>query len=299
MLRCAARRSVLLTGALCGGGAAQADTVGVPEVTASTLAALPWPLAADAPVTDALTFAQLVQRDFQTCGQDARPDPRLNELAGRMLRGAALDRAAFMAAGLPVKAAGMVVVPRLTTWEKVRDSLANQCASRVGYSRYGVAVDGGRAALVYIRPAELDLGARAAWEASVLQGLNAARRDGRRCGDTPYPPAPPLTRDATLSRAATQQVTELPQYDFRGHINPVTGSTPPTRAQGAGWPDPEVAETLAYDALSPEEAVQTLLDSPPHCKIIMDARWTRVGLDENNGTGRSLFATYWAQVYGR
>lgn len=268
-------------------------------VTADALAALPWPLVVGAAVTDTLTFAKIVQQDFQGCGQESWPDPRLNDLAVQMLRGFKLDRAAFTSVGLPVKAAGMVVVPKLSSWEKVRDSLANQCGNRVGYSRYGVAVQDGRAALVYARPAELDLGNRPAWNAELLRGLNEARRQGQRCGDRLYPPAPPLAWDDALSRAATQQVTELPQYDFRGHINPVTGSTPPDRARAAGWPDPEVGETLAYDALTPAEAVRALLDSPSHCKIIMDSRWTRVGTDASNGTGRSVFATYWAQVYGR
>ncbi|GHF31562.1 uncharacterized protein YkwD [Deinococcus metalli] len=295
MFRCAPVLSVLaaLLG-LCSAAHAQ-----LPDVTTQALAALPWPLAANEPVTDALTFALVVQQDFQACGQDARPDPRLNDLAGRMLRGFKIDRAAFTAAGLPVKAAGMVLVPKLTSWEKVRDSLANQCGNRVGYPRYGVAVDGTRAALVYARPAELDLSARATWNAAMLSGLNEARRQGQRCGDTLYPGVGPLTADATLAQAATQQVTELPQYNYRGHVNPVTGSTPPTRAQAAGWPDAEVAETLAYDALTPDEAVRALLDSPPHCRIIMDARWRRVGVDENNGLPGTVFTTYWAQVYGR
>ncbi|THF88711.1 CAP domain-containing protein [Deinococcus sp. KSM4-11] len=278
---------------------AQADTVGVTGVTAAALAGRPWPPAANAQVTDALTFAQVVQQDFQACGQDAQPDPRLNVLAGRLLRGNRLDRAAFQAEGMPVKSAGMIVVPKLTSWERVRDSLANQCGNRVGYPRYGVAVDGTRAALVYARPAELDLSARQAWNEAVLRGLNEARREGQRCGDTLYPGTGPLTWDATLTRAATQQVTDLPKVNYRGHINPVTGSTPPMRARAAGWIDPEVAETLAYDALTPEEAVQTLLASPAHCTIIMEPRWTHVGMDVNNGTGTSIFTTYWAQVYGR
>lgn len=299
MLRSVFRRSLLVAGLAGLLPPAHADTIGVAGITAEALAARAWPPPAGAPVADALSFAQVVQQDFLACGQDARPDSRLHGVATRLLHGFKLDRAAFTAAGLPVKSAGMILLPKLGSWEKVRDSLANQCGNRVGYPRYGVAVDGARAALVYVRPAELDLGARATWNATMLRALNEARRQGQRCGDALYAGTGPLAWSDPLASAATQQVRELPQLNYRGHINPVTGSTPPARAQAAGWTDPEVAETLAYDALTPEEAVEVLLASPGHCRIIMDPRWTHVGIDANNGTPSSVFTTYWAQVYGR
>lgn len=269
-------------------------------LTAETLAALPWPLAAGAKVADPVTLARLVQDDFQACGQEAQPDKRLNVIAGQMLRGFKLSRDLFSAQGFPVKSAGTLVLPKLAAWEKVRDVMANQCGNRLGYSRFGVAVEGGRAALVYARLAEVDLSHQAAWNAEMLALINGARRQGQRCGDTLYNATHPLLWSGALASAATQQADELPQVNYRGHINPSTGSTPNDRVQAAGWPNPEeVGETLAYDALTPQEALKTLLASPSHCKIIMNPAWTHVGTDLSNGTATSTFTTYWVQVFSR
>lgn len=249
-----------------------------------------------ATVPDALTA--VVEQDFLSCGQSARPDPALNEAARLVLRGFKLAQATAQV-GYRAKRGGAELLTGTITAPKLAAALANKCGQRLGYSRYGVATDQGRFALVYAEPAQVDLTRRTAWLEEFLHLTNQARYRGHRCGDTLFASTGPLTWNEPLGRAASAHAAQLVRLNFRGHLAPDSAEGPMERARAAGFPGPSVGETIAYESLTPEEALQGLLASPGHCRIIMNPEWTVMGADVVNGEPGSAFSTYWVQVFGR
>lgn len=302
-----ALRLALLTLSLGLGGTGAAQPASVPYGTPPALLpasaaplALPGgvPVAADTLIDRADLFDLLVQADFRACGQTARRDPALDAVAARVARGFAL-RDELLGAQVRVRQANQFVLSQLGRAPAVAQALAHQCALRVGFPRYGVAVQDGRAALVSVTPAQIETDDPHAWLLHLLDLTNAARRQGQRCGDELLPGAPPLRWNEQLAAAAQTHLNDLIRLNFRGHVNPVTGSAPPERARAAGYPGLLVGENAAYDATTPEDALHILLGTPDHCRVLMNPDWRDFGAALGNGTPGTTFTTYWVQDFGR
>lgn len=179
----------------------------------------------------------------------------------------------------------------------VRRTLAAQCGEWQGYRESGLATDGTRLSLILATPARVDLKQSRRWLSDFLAATNQARAQAQKCGGETMKAAPPLRWNEQLEAAAARHATEMVQLDFRGHVNPKDGSTPMERAAAAGFRG-SVGENIQYGAITPAEAVRNLLGSPGHCKNLMEPRWTSFGAAVNNGTAKTLFATYWVQVFG-
>ena len=110
------------------------------------------------------------------------------------------------------------------------------------------------AALVAMQPAQIVADDPRAWLLRFLDLTNEARRQGQRCGDQLFHSAAPLTWNDQLSVSAQGHVSDMIRLNFRGHVNPETGSTPESRARAAGYPSGEVGENAAYDSVTPEDA---------------------------------------------
>ncbi|OOV13410.1 CAP domain-containing protein [Deinococcus sp. LM3] len=305
-------RTALLTAALSGLGAGTAAhaqaTVPLPAAPTGTPPApatgsgvtLPGGavLSPDLMVSSADVFAQLVQADFLSCGQESRRDATLDEVAARVLRGFPL-KTELSGAQYPAKRSAQFTLPKLGKVRAVADALANQCGHRVGFSRFGVAVQGGRAALVYVQPAQLDLSDPREWMVRFMNITNEARRHGQRCGDRLFGTTGPLVWHEPLALSAQMHVDDMIRLNFRGHVNPETGSEPLERARQHGFTGEVAGENAAYDAITPEQALDTLLKSPGHCRTLMDPEWTQFGAAVGNGTPTNTFANYWVQAFGR
>ncbi|WP_420688418.1 CAP domain-containing protein [Deinococcus sp. ME38] len=252
----------------------------------------------DLMVDSADVFAQLVQADFLSCGQQARRDATLDGVAARVLRGFPL-KAELSSAQYPAKRLAQFTLPKLGKVQAVADALANQCGHRVGFSRFGVAVQGGRAALVYVQPAQIDVSDPREWMVRLMNITNEARRHGQRCGDRLYGTTGPLVWHEPLALSAQMHVDDMIRLNFRGHVNPETGSEPLERARQHGFTGEVSNENAAYDVITPEEALDTLLRSPGHCRTLMDPQWTLFGAAVGNGTPTNTFANYWVQTFGR
>ncbi|UBV41473.1 CAP domain-containing protein [Deinococcus taeanensis] len=296
-----ALRSTLLTLSLGLSGTSPAQTTGVPSgLPLPAPLTLPdgQPVAANAMVDRAEIFDLLVQADFRSCGQTARRDPVLDAVAARVARGFSL-KTELQSAKVRAQKANQFVLPKLGRAPAVVQALANQCAMRVGFTRYGLAVQDGRAALVSVKPAQIEADDPRAWLLHFLDLTNEARRQGQRCGDELFHSAPPLTWNDQLAISAQTHLNDMIRLNFRGHMNPETGSAPPDRARAAGYPSTAVGENAAYDSTTPEDALQSLLDSPSHCRILMNSDWRDFGAAMGNGTPNTVFATYWVQDFGR
>ena len=141
-----------------------------------------------------------------------------------------------------------------------------------------------------------------------LQLVNTARAQSRQCGTTTYPAVPALTWNTKLESAAKAFNQEMIAKQFFDHIGP-DGSTPGTRLTAQGYSWSTIGENIALGSLGSSldtvsGAMQGWLASAGHCRNIMNANFTEMGLVGTAGAwradnGETYDAMYWTQEFGR
>ena len=129
----------------------------------------------------------------------------------------------------------------------------------------------------------------------VLELVNAARSNGRRCGRERFAAAPPLSVSRKLGEAAAGHARDMARRKFFEHRGS-DGSEPKDRVRRAGYQPRLTGENIAYGPESAEEVVAGWLASPGHCANIMDSRFQDIGLGV--ATGRKRGQIYWVQSFG-
>ena len=129
----------------------------------------------------------------------------------------------------------------------------------------------------------------------ILSLVNAARGKARKCGQTQFAAAPPLTLSAMLSRAALIHSQDMANKNFFEHRGS-DGSTVGIRTARVGYVWRTVGENIAIGAETAESVVQGWIDSPGHCANIMTPGFTELGIafvvDRKSEAG-----IYWTQVF--
>jgi uncharacterized protein YkwD len=131
--------------------------------------------------------------------------------------------------------------------------------------------------------------------AELLQRINRARAQPRRCGYRTFAPAPALQSSVLLRRAAEAHAQDMISHDYFAHEG-FDGSTPAQRVSATGYRYQLVGENIASGPQSAAEAVEGWLASPGHCQNIMDSRFGESGVAfaaNSSGTPR----IYWVQVF--
>ena len=131
--------------------------------------------------------------------------------------------------------------------------------------------------------------------ARVLELVNEARAQGRRCGGDYHAAAGPLTDSPQLRKAAQRHADDMARRKYFDHRG-ADGNQPKDRVQRAGYAPRLTGENIAFAPESAEEVVAGWLASPGHCANIMDARFTETGIAV--ATGRQRGHIYWVQVFG-
>ncbi len=131
----------------------------------------------------------------------------------------------------------------------------------------------------------------------VLALTNEARAHARTCGRRRFPPAPPLTLSAALTRAARAHSRDMAAHNFFSHTGS-GGSSPGERARRAGYRWSLVGENIAGGLGTPRKAVAAWLASPAHCANIMTAGFRQMGV-AFAVDGRSGDVIYWTEDFGR
>lgn len=130
----------------------------------------------------------------------------------------------------------------------------------------------------------------------ILRLTNEARARGGMCGERWMPPVRRLTWDARLAAAAERHVLDMAEHDEFGHTG-TDGSTPQSRAQDAGYPD-RASENFTSGANPAAfygadfDNVAGWLDSPGHCRNLMNAQWRHLGAARVDTTGGSDWHRY-------
>jgi uncharacterized protein YkwD len=132
--------------------------------------------------------------------------------------------------------------------------------------------------------------------ARVLDLVNKARSQSRKCGARSLPSVPPLKMSAVLSRAALGHAKDMSAHKLFEHRGS-DGSTPAERATRAGYDWLAVGENIAEGPGDAETAVQGWIDSPGHCVNIMGAQFTEMGLAYFTDFAHKG-DIYWAQMFG-
>lgn len=117
-----------------------------------------------------------------------------------------------------------------------------------------------------------------------------ARSKSRKCGRKRYRAAEEMRSDYRLMRAAQEHAEDMNDkriLSHRGSDNSTVGS----RTKRAGFIWKIVGENVAQGQKTEAEALSSWLDSPAHCKNIMNPKFDKIGV------GRA--GDYWVAVFAR
>jgi uncharacterized protein YkwD len=240
----------------------------------------------------------------QGCGREpgglsaVRPSVALDEVARQWSRGgrlsAALERSAYVAtSSASVHLEGSTETPVLA-----RVLREQYCAivSNPVFVEIGVHRQGAHTWLVLAAPfappdpADLDVVAR-----EVLERVNAARGQARRCGRKRHAATHPLALSAALSQVALGHARDMAAHGTLGHRGS-DDSSAAERVLRSGYAWRATAENVAAGQPTAEAVVAHWLESPGHCANLMGAEYTEMGVAfavDPKSKGR----IYWAQVF--
>lgn len=131
----------------------------------------------------------------------------------------------------------------------------------------------------------------------LLKLVNDARGAARPCGDTTYPPASPLQWSCQLEAAALGHSIDMGTHNFVSHTGS-DGLSAPQRITQSGYAWRSWAENIAADYTTAEAVVQAWLNSPGHCRNIMNPNMVHAGAAYAIPTGSDL-RIYWTQKSAR
>jgi len=131
----------------------------------------------------------------------------------------------------------------------------------------------------------------------MLDLINTARATARSCGTTNYEAALPLIWDTQLFEAATAHSQDMAQHNFFDHTGS-DGSNVGDRATSAGYNWQRVGENIAAGQTNAENVVTDWIESPGHCRNLMNSNFTDVSVTCVEDSGGD-YVRYWTQVFGK
>jgi uncharacterized protein YkwD len=131
----------------------------------------------------------------------------------------------------------------------------------------------------------------------ILQRINQARAAGRRCGGRTMAAVPPLKWHSSLYAAAAGHSLDMARRNYFEHQSP-EGRAVSDRAAAQRYPWKFVGENIAAGTRTLDDAMQGWLESPDHCRNIMDPGFEEVAVACVQQPG-SHWGTYWTMVLAR
>ncbi|MDH4314915.1 MAG: CAP domain-containing protein [Gammaproteobacteria bacterium] len=240
-----------------------------------------------------------------SCGKSSRDieplrlEPGLDNAARRLADGMSL-RNATAEAQYPAKLSASIRVRTLQGEQDLARTLQQRFCDIVADPRLteiGIYEHGAEAWIVLatpftppdsVDPAELNR--------QVLELINEAREQGRRCGRKKFSATVPLRANAALEQAARTHAQDMAENNFLGHEGS-SGSLPGERANSAGYAWSSVGENVAAGQTTAEEVVGTWLDSTGHCENLMSPDYSETGVAHAISRSSDK-GTYWVQIFG-
>lgn len=136
-----------------------------------------------------------------------------------------------------------------------------------------------------------------AFEAEVLRLTNKARSHSRKCGGKKMKKVRPVRWSTTLASSADAHSADMANANYFSHYTP-SGVSPFQRMRAAGYSYRAAGENIAAgrSLASPEAVVRAWLDSPGHCRVIMNGKYKELGVGRVEGPGK--WGVYWTQNFG-
>lgn len=135
-----------------------------------------------------------------------------------------------------------------------------------------------------------------AFRETMLAVIQAARAASRMCGDSSHDSTGTVTWNPLLEQAALSHVQDMAYVNFFSHQGS-DGLSVSNRADNVGYNWRAIGENIAAGQLEIEEVHQGWLDSPGHCRNIMNPLFSEVGAACVPGVDTD-YGTYWAVVFG-
>lgn len=228
-----------------------------------------------------------------------RSERRLDEAAQRLADGASLEDATA-GANYGAKLSASIRVRTLLGEEGLVHMLTQRFCDIVGDARLveiGAYQYGAEFWMVLATPfTPADSTDAVQLDRRVLELINEARQEARRCGRREFAATRPLRANAALQNAAQAHADDMAENNFLGHAGS-TGSQPGDRAMLAGYDWSTYGENIAAGQTTAGEVVATWLASAGHCETLMNPRYAETGIahavnrDSDKGT-------YWVQIFG-
>jgi uncharacterized protein YkwD len=211
---------------------------------------------------------------------------------------------ALKRSGYPVAQAEAILVSGAPDARSVMAAIANRyCTTLLStkFSAVGTQRTGDDWQIVLARPAPpplvLQLPTSRQAGKSILDAVNAARANGRNCGEQYFRPARALAWNGALSDAALAHSLDMARQRYFSHQGK-DGRAVGDRAQKAGYRWRGVGENIAAGQETPAAVVSGWLDSPGHCANIMHPDFTEMGAGYAIDSARETPRAYWTQVFG-
>ncbi len=125
---------------------------------------------------------------------------------------------------------------------------------------------------------------------TMVDQINAIRSRGCQCGGKYYGPAAPLSWDDRLEKSALKHGKYMSRNRHFSHISK-DGSDIGDRLDEVGYNWQYAGENLGEGQRTFEQVLRDWLDSPTHCKMLMDDRMAHVAVVK--------YGKYWVQHFGK
>lgn len=133
-------------------------------------------------------------------------------------------------------------------------------------------------------------------ESTMLAVINNSRLVARMCGAASHAAVNVVTWNDQLTEAAHAHAQDMVNFNFFSHDG-TDGLSVSDRADTAGYNWRAVGENIAAGQIDVAEVHQGWLDSPGHCRNIMNTLYSEVGaaciVSDNTD-----FGSYWVVVFG-
>ncbi|AZT83200.1 CAP domain-containing protein [Marinobacter sp. NP-4(2019)] len=133
------------------------------------------------------------------------------------------------------------------------------------------------------------------YQADMLERVNAARASARSCGSEQFAAAEPLAYNCPIEGAATHHSNDMASNNFFSHTGS-DGLRVGARVTATGYEWSVVGENIAAGYDDVDTVVEAWLDSPGHCRNIMDSRFTQFAVSRVD-TSTADYDNYWTQVF--
>lgn len=225
-------------------------------------------------------------------------DSRLMRAAERISRGMELGQA-LRAEGYRAQRASVVSLQGYGTGGLAQGMARHACAALLNpaWQQLGIHQQGQAAWVIladpFSPPSPQD---ESQVRAELLQRINQARAQARRCGDRHFGAAGPLRLVPALDRTAELHAADMARHSYFSHTGR-DGSQVAQRADRSGYAWRRIGENLAGGQTTAAAAVEGWLNSPGHCANLMQPDFTEMGLAYAVNL-QSSEGIYWVQVLG-